>query len=307
MLQKRLQKQCFDIVHSMERTFFQDIFRVSDGISPVQMQQRYPDWRIRFLKGLGPRRQVLSGLEKRIFSGKGCRAVMTNSELVRRQIIGHYTIVPDKIAVIYNGVDTSRFNPDVRTLSGRSVRKAFGFNTEDIVLLFAANDFKLKRLSLILEAMADVNDPSFKLIAVGSGNPKPYQGWARKNGLAAQVFFPGVQKKIEKFYAASDIFVLPTLYDAFANVCLEAMACGLPVVTTDTNGAAELVSDGISGYVMKNPDVRQLADRLVRLKSAPERNRMGRQAAGTASAFTWDRHLQELTGLYEHVYAQKKR
>ncbi|MFO8084068.1 MAG: glycosyltransferase family 4 protein [Desulfobacterales bacterium] len=307
LLQKRLQTEPFDIIHSMERTFYQDIFRVSDGINPVQMQQRYSNPKIRFIKALGPRRLVLSWLEQKIFLKNGCRAVMTNSRLVRRNILDHYNINPNKITVIYNGVDTSRFHPKVKIDLRESARMTFGFLPEEIVLLFISNNFKLKQLSLVLKAMAILKDSSFKLIAIGSDNPKPYQRWAAKNGLSKQVFFPGAQKKVENYYAASDIFVLPTLYDAFANVCLEAMACGLPVLTTGSNGAAELVSDGIHGYVLKSSEAEELAGHLVHLKSAPERNRMGRQAAKKASAYTLDKHLSALLNLYDRIYSTKSR
>jgi len=305
LLKKRLQKESFDIIHSMERTFYQDIYRVSDGINPVQMQQRYPNPKIRFIKSLGPRRLVLSYLEQKIFLKNGCRAVMTNSQLTRRHILDHYGINPDNISVIYNGVDIQRFHPGVGKNLREPVRKALKILPEEIALLFISNNFKLKQLFLILQAMVFLQDSSFKLMVIGSDNPLPYQKWTEKKGLKDRVLFLGAQKQVENFYAASDIFVLPTLYDAFANVCLEAMACGLPVLTTETNGAAEMICDGINGFVLKNPDARQLARYLVFLKSAPERTRIGWQAAKKASVFTFEKHLSELLSLYDRIRFQK--
>lgn len=305
LLKKRLQKESFDIIHSMERTFYQDIFRVSDGINPVQMQQRYPNPKVRLIKALGPRRLVLSYLEQKIFLKNGCRAVMTNSQLMRRHILDYYPVNPDKITVIYNGVDIKRFHPGVGKNLRQPVRKALKILPEEIALLFISNNFKLKQLFLVLQAMVFLQDSAFKLMVIGADDPLPYQKWAEKNGLKDRVLFVGSQKKVENFYAASDIFVLPTLYDAFANVCLEAMACGLPVLTTETNGAAELICDGIQGFVLKNSDARQLARYLVFLKSTQERNRMGRQAAKKASTFTLDKHLSELLSLYDRIRFQK--
>lgn len=304
-LEKRFQRETFDIIHSMERTFYQDIFRVSDGINPVQMQQRYPNPTIRRIKAIGPRRLVLTYLEKKIFLKNGCRAVMTNSKLIRQNILDHYKINPDKIYVIYNGVDTIRFNPGNKKTFRDPVRASLNILPEEIVLLFISNDFKLKQLDLILRAMVILKDFFFKLIVIGSGNPVPYQQWAERHGLKNQLLFLGPQKMIEKYYAASDIFVLPTLYDAFANVCLEAMASGLPVLTTNTNGAAELISDGIQGYVLKTSDAHELADRLVKIRSVSERTRMGMEAAHTASAFTLENHLSELLILYDRIRFKK--
>ncbi len=305
LLEKRLQKETFDIIHSMERTFYQDIFRVSDGINPVQIQQRYPNPTIRRIKAIGPRRLVLTYLEKKIFLKNGCRVVMTNSKLIRQNILDHYKINPDKIDVIYNGVDTDRFFPGLRKSFRDPVRASLNIMPEEIALLFISNDFKLKQLFLILRAVAILKDVSFKLIVIGSDNPAPYQRWAETHGLKNQVLFLGPQKKIEKYYAASDIFVLPTLYDAFANVCLEAMAGGLPVLTTNTNGAAELICDGMQGYVLKTSDAHELANRLAQMRPVSERYRMGMKAAQTASAFTLDKHLSELLSLYDRIRFKK--
>ena len=104
----------FDVVQSMERVMDQDIFRASDGINPIQMSERYSNPVVRKLKALGPRRQALTYLEKRIFEGNGCRFVMTNSRLVKNQILDHYRISPNRIFVIYNSVDHERFHPSVR-------------------------------------------------------------------------------------------------------------------------------------------------------------------------------------------------
>ena len=107
-LKKRLQREKFDIVHSMERVFEQDIYRVSDGINPVQVKQRYANPRVRKIKNAGPRRQVMNYLEKKIFVNGGCRRIMTNSNLIKTHILQHYPVDPGKISVIYNGVDTDR-------------------------------------------------------------------------------------------------------------------------------------------------------------------------------------------------------
>ncbi len=304
-LRKRLRKECFDIVQSMERTFYQDIYRVSDGINPVQMRQRYPNPTIRKLKAMGPRRRVLSFLERVIYEQDGCRAVVTNSKLVRDQILHHYAAKPEKIFVIYNGVDTDRFNLEVGKKFREETRRSLGVSSDETVVLFVANDFELKRLDLVLKALALRNEPSLKLVVAGSGNPEPYRKRARELGLSNRVSFTGACGQVERLYAAGDVFVLPTLYDAFANVCLEALACGLPVVTTENNGAAELIRDGEQGYILKTSEPAELAERLASLGSKLERAFMGERSAKTASAFTLDKHLTEVSKLYERVRSEK--
>ena len=291
----------FDIIHSMERIFYQDIFRVSDGINPVQMQQKYPHPVVRFIKKIGPRRLALSYLEHRIFVDKGCKVVMTNSELVKRNIIEHYMMDPEKIVVIYNGVDTSRFNPKVKEKYRKSLRNKYSIKKDEIVLVFVSNNFKLKRLDLVLEAMALLKNNRIRLFVIGADNHRTYQRWVVNNGLTDQVLFLGPKRNIEKYYAASDIFVLPTLYDAFANVCLEAMACGLPVITTDSNGAADLILDRENGYILKTQRADELAARIKALESESDRVKMGTAAAAEAATFTMKKHLSEVLKLYGRV------
>lgn len=298
---RALSKMKFDIIHSMERIFYQDIFRVSDGINPVQMQQKYPHPVVRFIKKIGPRRLALSYLEHKIFMDKGCKVVMTNSELVKRNIIEHYMMDPEKIVVIYNGVDTSRFNPKVTEKYRKSLRDKYSIRKDEIVLVFVSNNFKLKRLDLVLEAMVLLKNNRIRLFVIGADNHRTYLRWAINNSLGDQVLFFGPKRNIEKYYAASDIFVLPTLYDAFANVCLEAMACGLPVITSDSNGAADLIRDNENGFILKTQKADELAARIKALEDESDRVRMGDNAAAKAACFTIEKHLSEVLKLYGRV------
>jgi UDP-glucose:(heptosyl)LPS alpha-1,3-glucosyltransferase len=140
-----------------------------------------------------------------------------------------------------------------------------------------------------------------RLFVIGTDNHTTYQRWVVKNGLTDQVLFLGPKRNIEKYYAASDIFVLPTLYDAFANVCLEAMACGLPVITTDSNGAADLILDRKNGYILKTQRADELAARIKALESESDRVKMGTAAAAEAAIFTMEKHLSEVLKLYGRV------
>jgi len=296
----------FDVVHSMERILHQDIFRVSDGINPVQLLQRYSNPKVRWFKSKGPRRLVLDYLERRIFLGGGCKVVMANSALVKRQIIEHYGVPPERVVVIPNGVDVSRFHPGVKEKHRGTVRKAHGLSEEDLVVLFVSNDFKLKGLRLVLEAMTLMATKNVKLIVMGRDNSDPYERFSRENGLGGRVLFLGPSTELEMYYGASDAFVLPTLYDAFANVCLEAMAAGLPVITSADNGAAELIQDGVTGYVLQTRAPQELANRINDLQSPEARLRMGREGARIAKTYTPERHMSEVLELYGTIVSAKR-
>ena len=226
---------------------------------------------------------------------------MTNSELVKNHILGHYKIPASKIHVIHNAVDTARFNPAVKERYRRDIRREYGFRPNDLIILFVANDFELKRLAMVQNTLNLLKDATVKLLVVGTGKKQSYLKQAKKKGISNQVFFLGHQKKVEKFFAGADLFVLPTRYDAFANVCLEAMACGLPVITTDTNGAAELVRDHENGYILKSADAEELARIIKKFKPVLLRQQMGQKAAARAAEFTAAKHMIWVSRLYESL------
>jgi UDP-glucose:(heptosyl)LPS alpha-1,3-glucosyltransferase len=302
---ENLSRASFDVIQSMERIVYQDIFRASDGINPIQIRERYASPILRKLKAMGPRRLALTFLENRIFQGGGSKYVMANSQLVRNQIIQYYKVHPEKIVVIYNSVNRKRFHPKVKHIHGNTMRNAYNIRKDELLLLFVGNDFRRKGLKILLEAVALLKRSGLKLMVVGSDDASPYVRWASANGLASQVLFLGPQSDIEKFYAACDLFVLPTGYDAFANACLEAMACGVPVVTTSANGASEIIKNGKHGYVLTTRSSEELAHCINALISSKERGAMGKNAALVAERFTMDNYMTQLMSLYEKVRQSK--
>jgi len=298
---RELSKIKCDIVHSMERILRQDIFRVSDGINPVQTLQNYPNPFVRKFKEMGPRRLALHYLEHEIFQKNRSKFIMTNSKLVKEHIIEYYNVPSEKIHVIYNGIDTVRFNPEVKEKYRAVVRVKHGIRDDELLLFFASNDFKLKRLRLILNAMLLLGKRNIKLMVAGNDNKKPYVKWAATHGLEKQLIFLDHRKDMEQYYAACDVFVLPTLYDACANVCMESMACGVPVITTKTNGACELIENGHNGYVLETQNAEELAHRIESLEASTEISRMGHNGAVTARRFTMKKHIAEVLNLYDMV------
>jgi UDP-glucose:(heptosyl)LPS alpha-1,3-glucosyltransferase len=299
---RELSKMKFDVVQSMERILYQDIYRSSDGINPIQLKLRYSNSMIRNLKSMGPRRRALHYLERRIFLKDACKTVIALSHMAKRDIITYYGMDPQKIKVIYNGVDISKFHIGVKDLYRRSIREIYGINDEDIVLLFISNNHKLKNLRSILKALLLLRqDSRFKLLVIGNDNHKPYQKFAYQKGLEKRVLFLGSKRNIERYYAASDIFVFPSLYDTFANVCLESMACGLPLIASNTCGAYELIHEGINGYVLRAQHPHELAEKIIALEDDTERKCMGQAAAETAKNFTLEKHLTQLNKLYEKL------
>lgn len=300
---RAIKAQNYDVVQSMDRIWYQDIYRVSDGISPVHLAQRETSPLLQKVRGLGPRRQALAYLERRIFEKGGCRKVIANSCLVKSQICQYYQVDPERIRVIYNSVDLSRFHPGVQPRARQSRRELLGIPDHELVLLFAANDFKRKDLTLVLKALAALNHPGVRLWVAGSDESGPYAKRAAALGLRSQVDFLGRQTEMERLYGAADGLVLPSRYDAFANVCLEAMACGLPVITSPWNGAAELICQGENGFVLSSADPEELAARIRELLPPDRRAQMGEHAAQLARTFGPERHISQVLALYQRMGA----
>jgi UDP-glucose:(heptosyl)LPS alpha-1,3-glucosyltransferase len=160
----------------------------------------------------------------------------------------------------------------------------------------------------MIEAMGELRRrgiTNVRLVVVGKGRLAPYQRLTRKVAVAEVVRFEGLRADVERCYAGADLFVLPTLYDPFANTCLEAMACGLPVLTTAVNGATELMRDGINGCVLGDaPSADTVADAVQRLLSQERRRAMGEAAQQIAGDYPLSRALTQTLQVYEAVVHQ---
>jgi UDP-glucose:(heptosyl)LPS alpha-1,3-glucosyltransferase len=290
-----------DVLQSMERIWTQDIYRTSDSINPIQMRTKYPNGVIRALKMAGPRRQVLSFLERRIFQKGGAKFILAISNLVKKQIMEHYRVPEEKIVVIYNSVDTNKFNPSLRESFKEKMRKELDIGSGEKVILFMGNNYKLKGLPLLLTALASIKDDPFTLVVAGTDSAAPYKRFAYKNHIGNKVRFIGHHKYPERLYAAADFFVFPSRDDTFGNVCLEAMACGVPVIASRTAGASEIIDHGLNGYVLNTFDSEELLVNIKKMLQRKDLKIMGMEAVRKASEFTVDRHMEQLFFLYKRI------
>jgi UDP-glucose:(heptosyl)LPS alpha-1,3-glucosyltransferase len=247
------QARC-DLVFSLERTLRQDIYRAGDGCHRewLAQRQRFLSPLKRATMWLNPLHAALLWLEKRTFSPRNTRAIIANSARGKEEIVRHYQFPADQIYVVHNGVDCVRFDYVKRARRGN-----------EFVLLFVGTGFERKGLEFCVRALAEL-PPHVVLHVVGKGSTRPYARLAQKLGVASRVKCLGTTKDVKSAYAAADLFVLPAIYEPFANVCLEAMATGLPVVTSRINGASEVIEQGKNGAIVEDPnDIDALAE-LVR-------------------------------------------
>lgn len=295
----RLARADVDLVQSHERLACCDIYRAGDGVHREWLAQRrriVSGWR-RLGLALNPYHYYVQHAEAALFAGPRLRAVICNSHMVKREIEQHFGVAAAKLHVIYSGVDTAAFHPDVR---GRraEVRASLGIDLNAPLFLFVGSGFERKGLGAALAALARV--PNAHLLVVGKDKRRTrYETLARRLRLGARVQFLGARADVIPYYAAGDALILPTLYDPFPNVALEAMACGLPIVTSTKCGAAELIESGRNGFVCDALDIAALANAVQALTDADACRRMGAAARETVAPLSLDAMSRNLNALYD--------
>jgi UDP-glucose:(heptosyl)LPS alpha-1,3-glucosyltransferase len=286
----------FDVVHSFSRTRHQDVYRAGGGSHADYLERRHGRAAAR-LRRLSPRHAALLALERAVF-GDASQRILCPSQLVADQLALRYRVAPERLAVVYNGVDLERFAPG-RPLGARARLRGELDAGDAPVWLLLGSGFRRKGLDTALRALALARGDA-QLWVAGRDDPRPWRDAAAGLRVATRVRFLGERADPEALYAGADALLLPTRYDAFANACLEAAAAGLPVVTSRANGAAEVLGAG-ARVVDDAEDAAALAGALDDLSDPRTREALGREARRAAEGFGWSRHIAALRALYAGV------
>lgn len=306
----KLRQTKLDIIHSFERTFKQDVYRAGDGCHAEFLRQRVKSLPIckRWFVRLNPLHITTLFIEKRLFKSGNYKKIIANSNRVKEDIIRHYKVIPRDIVVIYNGIDLLEFNPDERDLHIKE-RDRIGIDKDSLVLLFVGSGFERKGLGSLIESVGELNKQrKVTLIVVGNGNYSRYKRLGKRFGVEEKVYFLGPQSNVKRFYLASDIFVLPSIYEPFSNACLEAMACGLPVITSRVNGVSELLEkdNEVRDLIIDEPrDSNEIARKVTMLFDEEKRRRIGRRCRDIASGLTIEENVQKTIEVYQEVITSR--
>lgn len=233
---------------------------------------------------------------------RNCKKIIAISNIVKEEILNNYSVSSDKIEVIHSGVNLDEFNPERLPALKKETRLALGLSDDDFVISFAGMEFDRKGLKPLINAISML-DKDIKLIVVGNDNPLPYIQMAKKSGVEKNIHFVGHQARINKYYAASDVFVFPTRYEPYGLVIIEAMASGIPVVTSKIAGAAEIMTDGYDGMLLLNPEnPNEIAEKIELLvRDEKLRENIGRGARKTSEKYSWDYVTERTLEVYEEV------
>lgn len=299
---RRLERESFDLVQSHERLSCCDVYRAGDGVHREWLRQRARTQGAlgRLATALNPYHYYVKAAEKRLFGSARLKAVICNSKMVRDEILNHFGIAREKLHVIYSGVDTRVFHPDLKRHRA-AIRAQYAVPEDATLFLFVGSGFARKGVATLLEAMARLSADTYLLVVGHDKSLEKYRVRAQRLGLGSRARFAGRQTDVKPFYGAADGLVLPTLYDPFPNVALEAMASGVPVITSSKCGAAELIRDGENGYVCDALDSSALVERMRQLADREKGERIGKAARDTVAGLHLETMSDKLLELYRSL------
>jgi len=291
-----------DIVQSHERIEGCDIFRAGDGVHRVWLEERRRTGGRAERIAIAANRyhRYVQDAEARVFASPSLKAVICISQMVRDDIRAHFRLPDDRLHVIYNAVDPREFNPGVRA-DRDATRARLGLAAADVAFLLVGSGYARKGVPAAIRALARLPAPA-RLVVVGRDkDPRRYEALAARAGVASRVVFAGPQQDPRPYYGAADAFVLPTLYDPLSNAVLEALACGLPVVTSTRCGAGELVVASGAGWRCDAIDDVTLAAHMEVLLDPREREPRAARALAAVAPLTPPAMTERLLELYDSV------
>ena len=236
--------------------------------------------------------------------------ILALSRMVAGDYMHYHDVQPEQIRLIYNGVDTGRFSPAHRAKYRDKLRGRLGIAEDEVLLLFVGHDFQRKGLATAIRAvgrLAAEGNP-VRLAVVGGRKSFRHSHLAKRCKVQAAVDFIGTISDPVPFYAAADVYVLPTFYDPCSLGVLEAAASGLPSVTTRFNGAGEMLTQGKNGYLADDPsDDEELAHYLRPLMDRTLREQMGESARRTALGHTLEQNCNSIVEVYREIAGLRRR
>jgi UDP-glucose:(heptosyl)LPS alpha-1,3-glucosyltransferase len=280
-----------DVHFSLERVPGCEVFRAGDGVHAAWLQRRDgfdPVWK-RLTRWINRKHAQILRLERQVFDPANTKAVIANSKMVRDEILARFSFPSDRVHVIYNGITSISSSP-----TRAEARRIWDIDEKTFCPLFLGTGWERKGLSTAIRAADCLEDTT--LLVAGRGVADRYRG--------TNVRFLGPVKDIASLFAASDILVLPTWYDPFSNACLEALAAGLPVITTDANGFSEIIERGVHGDITAPGDVHAIAELLDSWR-IPGRCAEAREAClRLASEFSIEKNATETLRVLQGVFAK---
>lgn len=287
----------YDVSLSFGRMIAQDVVRSGGGTHRVflkKMAEAEGGLR-RLWHRVSLYHRCVLAIERLQYRPRRSKKILAVSREVKREIETVYGVSKEKVAVIYNGVDTDRFHPCRRPAARDRIRSQWRIPQEAPVAIFVGNSFQRKGLDRVFRAWMSPRLEKFYLLVVGDdANRAHYHLWARTEAKG-RIQFAGRQAAVEDYLAAADLLVLPALQEAFGNVIMEALASGLPVVASRAVGAAEILTGQLREGILEDPDTPlEMEAKLLKMLDPVCWRVLSEEARHLAESYSWGNHFREL-------------
>ncbi len=291
----------FDIVQGCGKITNQDVYRAGGGFHKLYLQKE-GGVRSKF----NVYDKIVTNIEKKIYDPLNTKYVIAVSHYIAEKINQEFDYPLERVKVFHNCVDTSIFNTSKREIHKKEMMERFSIPEKTVIFSFVATNFKLKGLPLILDVLA--NYDNYRLFVAGGDNfDKIISKYDHK--VKQKVIFTGEQRgdDLLKIYHAADVLLHPTFFDPFANVCLEAMACGAPIVTTAINGVSEIIDNYKDGIIISDANDREAFEKAVRMfiEKPDIIKEFSSNSLIKIKNYTFDRYTDNLLEFYRDIISEK--
>lgn len=318
--EEALKRVSYDCTIGLINTWHHDVIIPQGGVHRASLEansKRFsPGWRrdlYKLGKAANPKFWAYRAIEKKQYDPERHARVVAVSHMVKGHLQQYHHVPRTRIHVIPNAIDTGRLEVENPAEVRRAYRESIGLKPTDLTALFVGHNFALKGLKPLLRALAERSKASpearpIHLLVCGGGRIRPFRRYAESLGLGETIHWIGFAPDIRACFWSSDLFVLPSYYDPCSLVVFEALACGLPVVTTACNGAGEVMTEGKEGFVLSSPDaVDEMMRAFDRLSVDETRRTMSENARRLGLEQSFDNHVARLVRVFEEVAGSKSR
>jgi UDP-glucose:(heptosyl)LPS alpha-1,3-glucosyltransferase len=291
-----------DLVLSFARTIGADVMRSGGGahISYLRVARQWRsavEWRA---MRISPYHRAQVFIERRGFASPLLRAAIAVSNLVRDDLIREFHLPMEKVITLYNGVDLERFTPPRDDSARREIRSSLDITDGAPLVAFVGNGFGRKGLRFLIEAWPKVTRGAHLLVVGADQNSRRYRRETTRRGVGARVHFAGPMPDVIQIFHGVDAVALPSLFEPFGNVVMEAMASGLPVLSSAQTGASELLPGAMKPFVVRDPtDPLEIAQKMNALLDAD--GELHGVACATAERYTWQGYADKLLAIVSSV------
>ncbi|MBW2569612.1 MAG: glycosyltransferase family 4 protein [Deltaproteobacteria bacterium] len=302
---KAVKNHAFDVIMGFGNTLYMNVYQSHGGVHWFSTKRKVYSEKSKIKRAikrliiiLSLKQWVRAWIESAPFRLDPRPKIVAISQMIKKDMESFFKVKGSEIEVVYNGVDISRYNQDLRCKLKGPLRKQLGIKNDEVVFLFVSYDLKKKGIEQLVEAafgLKKMGDMNFKVVVIGG---LPYKTLSRRIkalNIEDKILFAGSVRSTEEYYANSDVLVLPTYYDACSLVVIEAMACGLPSITTTANGAAGIITEGKDGYIIPHPpEAQELTKKMQLLMDYEKRQEMSQEALRTGRNYSAKKNHREM-------------